>query len=35
VNIFSSRNIMELLKNKVRHLKKKMKLPDVQLDLGF
>jgi len=26
---------MELLKNKVRHLKKKMKLPDVQLDLGF
>jgi len=35
VNIFSSRNIMELLENKVKHLKKKMKLPDVQLDLGF
>jgi hypothetical protein len=35
VNIFSSRNIMELLENKVRHIKKKMKLSDVQLDLGF
>ena len=28
-------NIMELLENKVRHLKKKMKLPDVHFDLGF
>ena len=35
VNIFASRNLIELLSTKFRRLKKKMNLLDVQLDFGF
>jgi len=35
VNIFASRNLIDLLGTKFRQLKKKMNLLDVQLDFGF